>query len=49
MPRLTIINIEQHGEVVECQLETAKHSAVTFKFNRDDDQPIEIAENLVSF
>ena len=48
IPRLTIINIEQDNEVVECQLETAKHSTVTFKFNRDDDQPSEIAANLVS-
>ena len=48
MPRLTIIGIEQNGEVVECQLETAKHSAVTFKFNREDDEPSVIADNLVS-
>ncbi len=47
MPRLSIFNIEQDGEVVECQLETAKHSSITFKFNMDDDQPSDIAENLV--
>ncbi len=47
MPRLSIFNIEQDGEVVECQLETAKHSSITFKFNMEDDQPSEIAENLV--
>ena len=49
MPRLNIINIEQDGEVVECQMETAKHSAVTFKFNCEDDKPSEIAENLVNY
>ena len=48
MPRLAIIGIEQEAEVVECQMETAKHSAVTFKFNYDTDQPSEIANNLVS-
>ena len=48
MPRLTIKNLEQNGEVVECQLETAKHSAINFKFNREDDQPSDIAENLVN-
>ena len=48
MPRLMIFGLEQGGEVVECQLETAKHSFITFKFNRDDDQPAEIAENLVN-
>lgn len=49
MPRLVIFGLEQECEVVECQLETAKHSFITFKFNRDDDQPAEIAENLVFF
>ncbi len=47
MPRLTILRIDPDGEVVECQLETAKHSAINFKFNREDDQPSEIAANLV--
>ncbi len=47
MPRLSIQSIEQDGEVVECQLETGKHSVVSFKFNRDDDQPEDIAHNLV--
>ena len=50
MPNLTIINLilDKDGpEVVECQLETAKHSAITFRFNTEDDQPSDIAENLV--
>ena len=47
MPKLSIINVQQQGEVVECSLETGKHSTVSFKFNRDDDQPEDIAANLV--
>lgn len=47
MPKLSIIDVQQHGEVVECSLETGKHSTVSFKFNRDDDQPEDIASNLV--
>ncbi len=47
MPRLMLYNLEQDAEVVECQLETAKHSTITFKFNLDDDQPADIADNLV--
>ena len=48
VPRVSIINIEQGGEVVECQMEGANCSTVSFKFNPDDDKPSEIAENLVS-
>ena len=47
MPKLSIINVQQQGEVLECSLETGKHSTVSFKFNRDDDQPEDIAANLV--
>jgi len=48
-PRLSVLNIEQEHEeqVVECQLETGKHSSVSFKFNCDADQPEDIADNLV--
>lgn len=46
-PKLTIINA--NGEEVECLLETAKHSTITFKFNPNDDQPEDIADNLVRF
>lgn len=49
MPRLMLVSLSENNEEVECQLETAKHSFITFKFNRDDDQPSEIADNLVSF
>lgn len=33
---------------VECQLDTSKQKTVTFKFDRDDMVPIDIANNLVS-
>ena len=48
MPKLTIIHMANGGDVVECHLDTAKYSSVTFKFNCDDDQPGDIASNLVS-
>ena len=50
MPRLTVIGLEQEGDgcMVECQLETSTLSVVTFKFNSHEDQPDEIAANLVS-
>ena len=47
-PKLIIIDLDREAEVVECQLEASKHSTITFKFNKDDDQPGEIAETLVS-
>ena len=48
MPKLSIMNIEQEGEIIECALEIGKHSTVTFKFNLEDDQPEDIAKMLVS-
>lgn len=33
---------------VECQLDTSKQKTVTFKFDRDDMVPTDIANNLVS-
>lgn len=48
MPRLSIISIDEDGGLVECQLETSKQSAVSFRFSRDNDQPDEIADSLVS-
>lgn len=48
LPRLTFINVDSEGELVECQLETTQHSMVSFKFSRVLDQPDEIAQNLVS-
>jgi hypothetical protein len=47
-PKLTIIGLDKEMEVVECQLETAKHPTVSFKFNKDEDKPKDIAETLVS-
>lgn len=48
LPKLTFINVDSEGELVECQLETTQHSMVSFKFSRILDQPDEIAQNLVS-
>jgi len=48
--KLTVINIETKDDVelVECQLETAKHSSVSFKFSHFTDQPDDVAASLVS-
>jgi len=48
--KLTVINVETKDDVelVECQLETAKHSSVSFKFSRLTDQPSDVAASLVS-
>ena len=46
-PRLTIIGVDQDGEVVECQLESGLVSKVSFQFNRDCDRPEDIAALLV--
>lgn len=48
MPHLSIISIDEDGGLMECQLETSKQSAVSFRFSRDNDQPDEIADGLVS-
>ena len=48
LPKLTLINLDQEGEIVECQLETSAQSTVSFKFSRIVDSPAEIAQNLVS-
>ena len=49
MPRLSVINVEQNGELVECQMEIKNGaSSVSFKFNRDNDNAEDIADNLVS-
>ena len=47
LPRLTFINVDPEGELVECQLETTQQSMVSFKFSHVLDQPTEIAQNLV--
>ena len=45
--KLCIIGLTQENDLVECQLETAKNHTVNFKFNYDEDEPHEIASNLV--
>jgi len=48
--KLTVIHVETKDdiELVECLLETAKHSSVSFKFSRFADQPYDVAASLVS-
>jgi len=47
--KLTVVNADTKDdtEMVECQLETAKHTAVSFKFSRLTDQPNDVAASLV--
>jgi len=47
--RLTVVNVDSKddAEIVECQLETAKHSSVSFKFNCFTDKPSDVAASLV--
>ena len=44
-PRLTVLSIQ--GSMVECQLEALKQKTVTFKFDRTDTVPAEVARNLI--
>lgn len=48
--KLTVISVEtkDNVELVECLLETAKHSSVLFKFSHFTDQPSDVAAYLVS-
>jgi len=48
LPRLKILRMEYGGEVVECLLESGKHSTVVFKFSPDVDKTDDIADSLVS-
>lgn len=51
LPRLKFVNVEQDTggtELIECQLETAGHQSVSFKFSRFSDRPEDIAANMVS-
>jgi len=47
--KLTVVNVDtkDDAEMVECQLETAKHTSVSFKFSRLTDQPNAVAASLV--
>ena len=44
-PRLTVLSVQ--GSVVEYQLETMKQKTVTFKFDRTDTVPADVASNLI--
>ncbi|XP_069759596.1 serine/threonine-protein kinase WNK1 isoform X3 [Narcine bancroftii] len=47
-PKLRILNVSNKGDrVVECQLETHNRKMVTFKFDLDGDNPVEIAIIMV--
>ncbi|XP_078077467.1 serine/threonine-protein kinase WNK1-like [Mustelus asterias] len=47
-PKLRILNVSNKGDrVVECQLETHNRKMVTFKFDLDGDNPVEIAFIMV--
>jgi len=47
--KLKVVNVEREndGELVECQLETAKHSSVSFKFSPFTNPPDDVAASLV--
>ncbi|XP_037876946.1 serine/threonine-protein kinase Wnk isoform X2 [Bombyx mori] len=47
LPKLTVLEVNEAGTGVECQLES-KSKTVTFKFDVTDVNPEEIASNLVS-
>jgi len=47
LPKLKILSIENDGDVVECLLESGKHSTVVFKFSPDIDKTDDIADSLV--
>ena len=46
---LSVSQVEGQSVTVECQLDTSKQKTVTFKFDRDDMVPTDIANNLVSY
>ncbi|EFN78754.1 Serine/threonine-protein kinase WNK3 [Harpegnathos saltator] len=49
--KLTVLSVssgEGQSMTVECQLDTSKQKTVTFKFDRDDMVPTDIANNLVA-
>ncbi|XP_063978625.1 serine/threonine-protein kinase Wnk isoform X2 [Diachasmimorpha longicaudata] len=45
---LSVSNAEGQSMTVECQLDTSKQKTVTFKFDRDDMVPLDIANNLIA-
>ena len=50
LPRIQLKRIEgsPEGPVVECSFDTYKNNRITFKFGIDDDEPDEVAANMVS-
>ena len=46
--KVHLIDVDSTGEMLECQLETSKHPTVSFKFNKDEDQVLDITDTLVS-
>ena len=50
LPRIQLKRIEgsPEGPVVECSFDTYKNNRITFKFGIDDDEPDEVATNMVS-
>ena len=46
-PRVTILSYEETEQEVECLLELSNRNNITFKFAVENDEPEEIAENLV--
>lgn len=51
LPRIMLKKIEgsPEGLVVECSFDTYKNNRIIFKFGLDDDEPDEVATNMVSF
>lgn len=46
-PRVTVLNYQEVEQEVECRLELSNRNTITFKFAIQNDEPEEIAENLV--
>ena len=46
-PRVIILSYEDDDQEVECRLELGLANSITFKFALENDEPDEIAENLV--
>ena len=49
LPRIQLKKIEgsAEGPVVECSFDTYKNNRIIFKFGLDEDEPDEVAENMV--
>jgi hypothetical protein len=47
-PRLIVLSYEEEEMEVECKLELGVNNSITFKFAVENDEPEEIADNLVS-